>query len=66
MMLAKLYDFTEHKNRRDAEKIADKISDVASSADTAGSVVNLKLHFKEWLDMNEKILISEQRKIANE
>ena len=54
MHLCKIYDFHHYRSKRDEDLVHCKIARIAENAHLLGSVIQLKQHFKEWLELEKQ------------
>lgn len=52
MMLHKIYDFNNFKKLKDRDDLRKKILKITENVNYLNSIVDLKINFKKWIDIN--------------
>lgn len=56
MKLGNIYDFRYFQKKKDEQIIHEKIINTVENGHLSGAVIQLKTHFKEWLDIKHSTL----------
>lgn len=54
MQLDKIYDFTSIRRIRQRNELRKKISKISENANYLTSIIELKLHFRNWIEINSQ------------
>lgn len=63
--LDNIYDFKSFQKRREEDTLHLKIINIVENAHLLGSVIQLKTHFREWLELRDS-KISREKEFTDE